>query len=66
MLEERGIVGPPEGAKPRQVLMTEDEYYAADDETAEDAPEEPEEQEEEIREYEYVPFEEDGGREEDV
>ncbi len=68
MLEERGIVGPPDGARPRQVLMTEDEYYAAGDETAEDAPEEPaeeEEQEEEVREYEYVPFEEDGGREED-
>ncbi|MBQ1352330.1 MAG: DNA translocase FtsK, partial [Firmicutes bacterium] len=66
MLEERGIVGPPDGARPRQVLMTEDEYYAAGDEAEEETPDAPEEQEEEVREYEYVPFEEDGGREEDL
>lgn len=83
MLEARGIVGPSEGAKPRQVLMTEEEYYAADTEDTQDQ-EEPEEagygeegheeeahaetepdQDEEIQEYEYVPFEEDGGRGED-
>jgi DNA segregation ATPase FtsK/SpoIIIE-like protein len=25
-MEERGIVGPPDGARPRQVLITEAEY----------------------------------------
>ena len=28
MMEARGIVGPPEGSKPRQVLLTEVELYA--------------------------------------
>ena len=27
IMEERGIVGPPEGQKPRQILITKEEYY---------------------------------------
>ncbi|MBR6444282.1 MAG: DNA translocase FtsK [Firmicutes bacterium] len=70
MLEERGIVGPPDGARPRQVLMTEEEFYGGD--IAEDDVTEPAEpveelsedsgaKQDEVREYEYVPFEEGDG-----
>lgn len=36
MMEARGIVGPPDGSKPRQVLMTEAELYALQSGTEED------------------------------
>lgn len=35
MMEARGIVGPPDGSRPRQVLMTETELYALKNETEE-------------------------------
>lgn len=28
-IEERGIIGPSDGSRPRQVLITEDEYYGS-------------------------------------
>jgi len=33
MMEARGIIGPADGSRPRQVLMTEDEFYEAQEET---------------------------------
>lgn len=33
MMEARGIIGPPEGSKPRQVLMTEAELHALQEDT---------------------------------
>ena len=30
-IEEKGIIGPSDGSRPRQLLMTEDEYYGMDD-----------------------------------
>lgn len=35
LLEERGIIGPGEGAKPREILMSRDGYEGLDDEPAE-------------------------------
>ena len=37
-IEERGIIGPSDGSRPRQVLVTEDEYYnvGSEEETLED------------------------------
>lgn len=36
-IEEKGIIGPADGSRPRQVLVTEDEYYGtADDSVAEE------------------------------
>ena len=31
-IEERGIIGPSDGSRPRQVLMSEDEYYGTSEE----------------------------------
>jgi predicted transcriptional regulator len=46
-IEEKGIIGPSDGSRPRQVLITEDEYYnggpnaaAADEEISEISPQE--------------------------
>ncbi len=36
MMEARGIVGPPDGSKPRQVLMSEVELYALQNGVQED------------------------------
>jgi S-DNA-T family DNA segregation ATPase FtsK/SpoIIIE len=33
MMEARGIIGPADGSRPRQVLMTEEEFYELDNET---------------------------------
>lgn len=35
-IEEKGIIGPSDGARPRQVLMTEDEYYGGPEDVVED------------------------------
>ncbi|HHW95195.1 MAG TPA: DNA translocase FtsK [Mogibacterium sp.] len=35
-IEERGIIGPSDGSRPRQVLMTEDEYYGKLEEVLEE------------------------------
>lgn len=34
-IEEKGIIGPSDGSRPRQLLMTEEEYYGGYDDTAE-------------------------------
>ena len=38
-IEEKGIIGPSDGSRPRQLLMTEEEYYGGYDDTAEPEPE---------------------------
>ena len=38
-MEERGIVSPADGSRPRNVLMTQEEYYAKTDENQAGAPE---------------------------
>jgi len=35
MMEARGIIGPADGSRPRQVLMSEEELYALDEGTEE-------------------------------
>lgn len=40
-IEEKGIIGPSDGSRPRQLLMTEEEYYGGYDDAADEAPEEP-------------------------
>lgn len=39
-IEEQGIIGPSDGARPRQVLITEDEYYGGSEEQVEEVAEE--------------------------
>ncbi|MBQ0040730.1 MAG: hypothetical protein KBS56_01735 [Clostridiales bacterium] len=39
-IEEQGIIGPSDGARPRQVLITEDEYYGGSEEQVEEVVEE--------------------------
>ena len=51
-IEEKGIIGPSDGSRPRQLLMTEEEYYGGYDE---DAPEEDVEDAEVIKEPEPQP-----------
>lgn len=36
MMEERGIVGPQDGSRPRQVLMSQDEFYGPEEVTVEE------------------------------
>lgn len=38
-IEEKGIIGPSDGSRPRQLLMTEEEYYGGYDDAADDAAE---------------------------
>jgi S-DNA-T family DNA segregation ATPase FtsK/SpoIIIE len=39
-IEEKGIIGPSDGSRPRQLLMTEEEYYGGYDDAADETPEE--------------------------
>ena len=36
-IEDMGIIGPSDGSRPRQVLMTEEEYYGPADQTTFDS-----------------------------
>jgi predicted transcriptional regulator len=38
-IEEKGIIGPSDGSRPRQLLITEEEYYGGYDESSEPEPE---------------------------
>ncbi len=53
-IEEKGIIGPSDGSRPRQLLITEDEYYGGRDDSTEDVPgiQETEESKEEVRDSE--------------
>jgi hypothetical protein len=53
-IEEKGIIGPSDGSRPRQLLITEEEYYGGYGSDEESAPE-PEPQPEPVPEPEYVP-----------
>ena len=53
-IEELGIIGPSDGSRPRQVLVTEDEYYGMADEVSIEPPED-EDVETDVIEIEYVP-----------
>ena len=68
-IEEKGIIGPSDGSRPRQLLITEEEYYGGyDTEEAVSEPEpvrepepEPESEPETVREPEYEMASEDDG-----
>ena len=38
-IEEKGIIGPSDGSRPRQLLISEDEYYGGSESEAESEPE---------------------------
>ncbi|MEG2200419.1 MAG: DNA translocase FtsK, partial [Anaerovorax sp.] len=38
MMESRGIIGPADGSRPRQVFLTEEELYALDEEVSAEEP----------------------------